>query len=475
MRDGSRSSQNGRPENANERREDFVQRNCPTQAKTGLEWATRRPWRARRDSNGIRRISKVSVPTGCVRWGLALTALDPGAWLRRGKIIRLARRPPQLFSALKRTRPGDEHRRHRRRSRRSLVRASRRRTDARTERRLARHTCGGSAVPATRQSRETTRRNGRALGDSSALNKGAALRSAPALTGRPSGRKLKTFRKRIGTILRVVGGELRPALNATLFVVLLAGVNAIPGFSSLWALPPQKSEIAHPSGPSAIERSVLTQHNDNARTGAYLVETQLNPSTVNQNTFGRLYERAVDGQIIAQPLYLRSAPVRVRIAHPPGVSGPDTAIVRQNVVYVVTRNNTVYAFDADETRPDPFGRLWSRTLHPAAEVPQMCAETWGPMGITSTPVIDPVTETLFVVARDGNVVNGKNNYWLHALQLSSGEDRADSPLLINTNGFNPNVQLNRPGLLLVGGSLVIAFGTLNCDVGNDVARNSVES
>ena len=41
-RDGSRSSQNGRHENANERREDLVQRsNCPTQAKTGLEWATR--------------------------------------------------------------------------------------------------------------------------------------------------------------------------------------------------------------------------------------------------------------------------------------------------------------------------------------------------------------------------------------------------------------------------------------------------
>src|SRR5216684_8946586 len=42
VRDGSRSSQNGRHENANERREDSVQQsNCPTQAKTGLEWATR--------------------------------------------------------------------------------------------------------------------------------------------------------------------------------------------------------------------------------------------------------------------------------------------------------------------------------------------------------------------------------------------------------------------------------------------------
>ena len=42
MRGGWRSSQNGRHENANERQADFVQRwNGPTQAKTGLEWATR--------------------------------------------------------------------------------------------------------------------------------------------------------------------------------------------------------------------------------------------------------------------------------------------------------------------------------------------------------------------------------------------------------------------------------------------------
>src|SRR5260370_17834245 len=48
---------------------------------------------------------------------------------------------------------------------------------------------------------------------------------------------------------------------------------------------------------------VLTQHNDNARTGAQLHETSLKPGSVGPATFGRLYERTVDGQIIAQPLY----------------------------------------------------------------------------------------------------------------------------------------------------------------------------
>src|SRR5438445_8521323 len=56
----------------------------------------------------------------------------------------------------------------------------------------------------------------------------------------------------------------------------------------------------------SVPKSVLTQHNDNARSGAYLTETTLTPSTVSQATFGRLYARHVDGQIAAQPLYVHA-------------------------------------------------------------------------------------------------------------------------------------------------------------------------
>ena len=41
--------------------------------------------------------------------------------------------------------------------------------------------------------------------------------------------------------------------------------------------------------------SVLTRHNDNNRTGAYLQETQLNTSNVNQQQFGKLFAYRVDG------------------------------------------------------------------------------------------------------------------------------------------------------------------------------------
>src|ERR1041385_2440091 len=134
----------------------------------------------------------------------------------------------------------------------------------------------------------------------------------------------------------------------------------------------------------AAADDVLTQHNDPSRTGAQLHETQLKPSNVSPSTFGRLYERNVEGQIIAQPLYAG------------GVNIPGKGL--RNVVYVATRKNVVYAFDADDTDPDPtHGLLWNApvTVEPAGH-PNMCPETYGPVGINSTPVIDRANNAMYL-------------------------------------------------------------------------------
>jgi hypothetical protein len=128
---------------------------------------------------------------------------------------------------------------------------------------------------------------------------------------------------------------------------------------------------------------------------------------------------------------------------------------------------TVYAFDADDTDPDPtHGLIWSQpvTVEAAGPVPQMCSETVGPMGITSTPVIDRASGTLYLVARksDGSI-------WLHALDIATGAPKSGTPgavrITASYNGFNfdQSLELNRAGLLFVNGAIILGFSALNCD------------
>src|ERR1019366_10494341 len=81
------------------------------------------------------------------------------------------------------------------------------------------------------------------------------------------------------------------------------------------------------------QASVLTWHNDNARTGQNLQETILTPANVNSSTFSQLAVLNVDGKVDAQPLYV------------PSVSIPNQG--GHNVLYVATEHGSLYAFDAD--------------------------------------------------------------------------------------------------------------------------------
>lgn len=97
------------------------------------------------------------------------------------------------------------------------------------------------------------------------------------------------------------------------------------------------------------QTSVTTQRYDNARTGQNLSETALNTTNVAPATFGKLFTRAVDDEVYAQPLYMPNVPV--------------PTVGARNVLYVTTVNNSVYAFDADNPsaaaplagRPHPAG------------------------------------------------------------------------------------------------------------------------
>ena len=84
--------------------------------------------------------------------------------------------------------------------------------------------------------------------------------------------------------------------------------------------------------PGLRAQAVLTCSTDMARTGQYPLETLLSPANVNSTNFGKLTSVTTDGPVDAQPLYVPAL----------SISG-----VTHNVLYVVTENDSVYAFDAD--------------------------------------------------------------------------------------------------------------------------------
>jgi hypothetical protein len=219
---------------------------------------------------------------------------------------------------------------------------------------------------------------------------------------------------------------------------------------------------------AAAQTSVLTQHNDIGRTGQNINETILTTSNVNVNQFGRLFNLPVRGQVYAQPLYV------------PNVTINGSA---HNVLIVATELEYVYAFDAD-TKAAP---LWQVSLvdkahgagtseHPLTSSRAIgCTDMQPFIGISSTPVIDPSSGTIYVEAKSAK--GSTYIHRLHALDLATGSERGPGPVVITAVAdgtgdgsqggkliFDSLHELNRPGLLLLNGSIYVAFAS-HCDFG----------
>jgi len=222
--------------------------------------------------------------------------------------------------------------------------------------------------------------------------------------------------------------------------------------------------------PGAV--SVLTQHNDNARTGQNTSETILNTTNVNVNQFGKLFAMPADAEVYAQPLYVPGVTIGGKV---------------HNVVIIATENDSVYAYDADASGAP----LWKASMVDAAHgagpgetaldsaTTIGCGDLQPLIGITGTPVIDPATKTIYVEAKSTDGLNYFHR--LHALDLLTGSEKSPGPVVIaatvngtgdgSSNGqliFNSNInalhQLNRPGLLLLNGTIYIAYAS-HCDAG----------
>ncbi len=231
-----------------------------------------------------------------------------------------------------------------------------------------------------------------------------------------------------------------------------------------WAVPSLSFTTAA-TNPLSTLASVLTYKYDNARSGANTNETQLTLANVNVTNFAQLFTYAVDGYCYAEPLYVANLQIPGQGTH--------------NVVFVSTENDSVYAFDADSNAGTNGGLLWFTNLGTAL----ISVNNYGVryhhnllnplIGITGTPVIDPVSGTLYVDTFVGVIANTNNGvHVLHALNITTGAEQPYSPVLVTasvpgngvdaTNGvvkFNPSNQMNRPAMTLVGGMLYVSYGS----------------
>ena len=219
-----------------------------------------------------------------------------------------------------------------------------------------------------------------------------------------------------------------------------------------------------PTNPQSV--AVLTQHNDNTRSGWNDKETALTTSNVNVQQFGAVFTLRVDDQVYAQPLVVGHV----------SVSGGD-----RNVVYIATVNNTLYAYDGDD------GTLyWQRGVTaPGMRPPSntdmtgACGGSYqdfsGNIGIVGTPVIDAARGTMYFVAR--STTGSTFVQYLHAVNIVDGNEIAGSPTAItatysgngdgSVNGviaFDAQRQNQRQGLTLLNGLVYVTFSS-HCDWG----------
>ncbi len=205
--------------------------------------------------------------------------------------------------------------------------------------------------------------------------------------------------------------------------------------------------------------NVLTYHNDNSRTGQNTHETILRPENVNSSQFGKLYSVPLDGAVVAQPLVASN----VRIG----------GNVVPHVVYVATENAGLYAIDGDRGSV-----LWRLSfIDPSAGITAFangfCDGSPPQFGITGTPVIDASTGTIYLVAQTDE--NGHVVHRLHAIDMATHAEKFGGPVVIRANvpgtgmgsqngtvSFDPVHSLQRAGLLLENGHVIIAWSSY-CD------------
>jgi outer membrane protein assembly factor BamB len=148
----------------------------------------------------------------------------------------------------------------------------------------------------------------------------------------------------------------------------------------------------------------------------------------------RIASLRLDGQVFASPLVVRGLTV------------------------VATENDTVYAFD------QAYRQVWKHNLgSPSPEQERQCGDI-DPLGITGTPVYDPSTDRVYVVAEHG----GSVQHDLYALDLRSGAVAWSRS--VDLPGVSARDMQQRGALAIAHDRVWVSFGAQAGDCGDYKGR-----
>jgi hypothetical protein len=246
----------------------------------------------------------------------------------------------------------------------------------------------------------------------------------------------------------------------TFLMLLCLGLLCCGGNASAANSSQSTPDTSAPPLPIQYPTDVLTYHYNVFRQGATSQETTLTPANVNVNTFGKINFFSVDGKVDAQPLFVNKQNI--------GGNLNDT-------VYVVTENDSAYAFSANSGR-----QFWHTSILQSGESPsdnRGCGQISPQIGITDTPVIDKRAGSngaMYFVAMTKDS-SGNYHQRLHALDLNTGAELFGGPTEIaamypgtgdgSQNGqviFDAKWYAERAALLEFGTTLYLTF-TSHCD------------
>ncbi len=202
------------------------------------------------------------------------------------------------------------------------------------------------------------------------------------------------------------------------------------------------------ASPSRADEYTISQNV--TRDGWDSNEPLLSPAAVRAKSFGQIFDTQVNGQVFAQPLVVGGS------------------------VLVATEDDYVYSINRTTGKVN-----WSRQLgSPYASAAEGCAQTpvvLPYIGVTSAPVYDPSTGTLYVSGMlsgppgdDTDLSTATPAYDLFAINEQTGAIRwkkqiAGSPTDNASNTFSAALEMQRTGLLLLNGSVYLGFGALCAD------------